>query len=228
MKKVAVITGGTKGIGLAMTKKFLQNDFKVYAISRNNSSTEEVLKNENYCFLQADLSVKKNNKEICNLIIEKEKKINVLVNNVGVFKPGKLMEESDELFEELMNLNIYSPYFTTKYLYNLLKESKDAYIFNISSVVGQVAYPNGGTYSITKHALTGFTKVLRKELLEEKIPVTNVVPGATYTDSWNGIDLPKERFIQPENVANLIFEAWNNREFCVVEEIVIRPILGDL
>ena len=91
-----------------------------------------------------------------------------------------------------------------------------------------MAYPNGGSYSISKFALLGFSKALREELKLNNIRVTAVLPGATRTASWEGVDLPETRFIKPEDVADAVFGAYTLSPGSVVEEILIRPQLGDI
>jgi NADP-dependent 3-hydroxy acid dehydrogenase YdfG len=72
------------------------------------------------------------------------------------------------------------------------------------------------------------SKVLRQELMPKGIAVSSILPGATKTESWNGTDLPESRFIKPENIADAIFLAWQSRDNCVFEELLIRPVLGDI
>jgi short-subunit dehydrogenase len=90
------------------------------------------------------------------------------------------------------------------------------------------AYENSGSYSISKFALLGFSKTLREELKTYNIKVTSILPGATLTDSWSGTDLPESRFSKPEDIAELIYIITQLSKFSVVEDIVIRPQLGDI
>jgi short-subunit dehydrogenase len=96
------------------------------------------------------------------------------------------------------------------------------------SIASIKAYPNGGSYAISKFALLGFSKVLREELKDKGIRVTAILPGATRTSSWDGVDLPDERFMKSEDVAETIFSAYSLSKRSVVEEILIRPQLGDI
>ena len=98
----------------------------------------------------------------------------------------------------------------------------------IGSTASTTAYPNGGSYGIAKHALLGFTKNLREELKEAGIRVTAVLPGPTLTASWEGVDLPAERFIKAEDVSEAVFGTYRLSAQAVVEELLIRPQLGDL
>lgn len=98
----------------------------------------------------------------------------------------------------------------------------------MGSVAGLTAYPNGGTYAVSKWAMLGMTKCLREELKPHQIKVTSILAGATYTSSWEGVDLPIERFMKSEDVAESVWAAYNLSPQSVVEEIVIRPQLGDI
>jgi hypothetical protein len=91
-----------------------------------------------------------------------------------------------------------------------------------------MAYSNGGSYAISKFALLGFSKCLRSELKGHGIRVTAVMPGATLTESWRGTDLNEDRFMKAEDVAETIYSAYTLSDRSVVEEIILRPQLGDL
>jgi len=91
-----------------------------------------------------------------------------------------------------------------------------------------MAYENGGSYCISKFALLGFSKVLRNELKEFGIKVTSVLPGATLTSSWDGVEIPEERFMPAEDIGDSIWDIYKLSDRTVVEEVVLRPQLGDL
>ena len=107
-------------------------------------------------------------------------------------------------------------------------QRREGHIFTMCSTASIMAYPNGGSYCIAKFALYGMTKVLREELKEHGLRVTAILPGATLTASWEGADLPAERFIRPDDVAEAVFGAWSLSPQAVIEELLIRPQLGDI
>jgi NADP-dependent 3-hydroxy acid dehydrogenase YdfG len=152
--------------------------------------------------------------------------IDVLINNAGVFLPGAIAQESDEDFELQMALNLNASYYLTKRLIPNL--AKGGYVFNICSTASEKAYANGSSYCISKHALLGFTRVLRAELMSQGIAVSAVLPGPTLTDSWQGTELPASRFIKTEAISSAIFMAWENRSSMVMEQSTLRPMLGDI
>ena len=96
------------------------------------------------------------------------------------------------------------------------------------SVASIMPYENGGSYSISKYALLGFSKCLREELKSSDIKVSSIMPGATYTDSWKESGISEERFMKADDLANLIVQTYALSKSTVVEELIIRPILGDI
>ncbi|HEY9116397.1 MAG TPA: SDR family oxidoreductase, partial [Roseivirga sp.] len=130
--------------------------------------------------------------------------------------------------EQMIETNLYSAYHLTRALLGGMKERKDGHIFTTGSIAGFTAYANGGSYAISKFALLGFTKCLREELKEFGIRVTSILPGATYTASWEGVDLPKSRFMRAQDIAEAIYACHALSKQTVVEEIVLRPQLGDI
>ncbi|MEQ8575130.1 MAG: SDR family NAD(P)-dependent oxidoreductase, partial [Fulvivirga sp.] len=116
----------------------------------------------------------------------------------------------------------------TRGLIHGMKEKRAGHIFNMCSTASFVPYVNGGSYCISKFALLGMSKVLREEMKEHNVRVTSIMPGATLTASWEGVELPEERFMKPEDVADAVFNAYSMSDRTVIEEIVMRPQLGDI
>lgn len=229
MQYTAVITGGSKGIGLAITEKFLIEGFNVVCISRTAGETERLkeMHGDRLIYLFADLSQKEEVVKVGEEIKSRFNGIDVLVNNAGRFLPGTVSEEEEGVFELQMALNVGSAYHLTRKLLPLIK-GRSSYIFNICSTASIVPYTNGGSYCISKHALLGFSKVLREELKTEGVRVSSILPGATMTDSWKGINLPESRFMRTNDIASAIWFAWLVRENTVMEEILLRPVEGDI
>ena len=151
----------------------------------------------------------------------------ILVNNAGNFLPGNVYNEEDGLLENQIQTNLYSAYHLTRILLPKMMEAKSGHIFNMCSIASIDAYPNGGSYSLSKWALLGFTKNLRVELMQYNIKVTAVIPGAVYTDSWKDFVNP-ERIMQPEDISTMVYAASMLSPQACVEEILFRPQLGDL
>lgn len=234
MSKSIVVTGGTKGIGKAILERFVANGYDAFTCSRNLSDLVQ-LKEEiegtypgRKLFIKvSDLSVKEEVKAFADFV-KGEGIPEVLVNNTGIFMPGSIHSEPEGNFEQMMQTNLYSAYYLTREFAPEFIHRKSGHIFSMGSIAGMTAYANGGSYAISKWALRGFTQCLRQELMEYNIKVTSILAGATMTASWEGVDLPEERFIKAEDVAEAVWSSHNLSENSVVEEIVIRPQLGDL
>jgi short-subunit dehydrogenase len=231
MKKSIIISGGSQGIGKALVKKFLENGFQVFTCARNAEKLESLKKEFNHPLLHtfvADLSDKKQVSNFAQWILNQETKIDVLINNAGYFLPGQIQNEEDGILESQIEANLYSAYHLTKAILPSMQKSNSGHIFTICSTASITAYTAGGSYCISKFALLGFTKVLREELKTQGIKVTAVLPGATLTPAWDGVNLPDSRFIPAEDIANTIFSAYMMSASTVIEEILIRPQLGDI
>ncbi|MEY2924504.1 MAG: hypothetical protein RLZZ337_1052 [Bacteroidota bacterium] len=224
-KKFAVVSGGTKGIGRAICEKLLNEGFTVFTSARNLDTN---FSHPGLIQVQADMSIKLEVEAFANEVKSKTEVVDILVNNVGVFLPGKITEEDDGVFEKQINTNLASTYFLTRALINEVKKSNWPYIFNICSTASITPYINGGSYCISKYAQLGLTKVLREELKAFNIKVSAVMPGATYTNSWSESGLPIERFSKPSSIANLIWAAYSIDDSTVMEEILVRPMDGDI
>lgn len=234
MNKLLVITGGTKGIGRSIIELFAQNGFDIATCARNEEDLHQLKKQVEATFQvtiftqKADLSNKPEVEKFSAFVKRLNRKIDVLINNAGYFIPGQIHNEPEGTLESMINIHVYSAYYLTRQLIGNMIENKDGYIVNMCSIASIMAYPNGGSYSVAKFALYGMTKVLREEMKPHGIRVTAILPGATLTASWEGVDLPAERFIKPEDVAQAVYGAYAMSKQSVIEEIIIRPQLGDL
>lgn len=234
MNFTAVITGASKGIGFSVAKRLAEANFSLFIVGRNLERLNEVksqllsLGSPEVHVFSGDLSQSDVAKQCVNAVTGQWKSLTVLVNNVGVFLPGTMMEENEGQFETLMTTNMNSAYYITRGLWPLLKLSNRAHVFNMCSIASITAYASGGSYSVSKFAMLGFSKSLRLEGMPHGIRVSAILPGATLTDSWAGVDLPPSRFMKPEEVANTIYTAFLINENTAMEEVVLRPILGDI
>ena len=234
MRKSILVTGGTKGIGRAIIERFAKEGFDIYTCARNEGdllalkkSLEEKYPEIKVLAIAADLS----KKEEVNRFADKVKSLvipDILVNNTGIFLPGAIHDEPEGNFEFMMQTNLYSAYYLSRAFAKEMMQRRSGHIFSMGSIAGLTAYPNGGSYAVSKWAMLGMTKCLREELKPHYVKVTSILPGATLTDSWAGVDLPMERFVRAEDVAESVWAAYNLSPQTVVEELIIRPQLGDI
>ncbi len=231
----ALITGATKGIGRAISNRLAMENIHLILNSRNSIELESVKseileKNsgiEILCYT-ADLSIRDQTFKLAENISSFSPDVNILVNNVGLYLPSNIEDAADDILEKLMETNLYSAYHLTRKLLSTLKQNEKAYIFNICSIAGLQPYPGGSNYCITKYAMNGFSQCLREELKKDNVAVCTIYPGATWSDSWKGSNLPSARIMQAEDIAEIVATQLKLSKSAVMEEIVLRPQLGDL
>lgn len=234
MRKLAVITGATKGIGRAIVQRFAKEGFDIVACSRSEADLmilKEVIEDQYEVEAHVSPSDMSDKDEVIafgTFIRNLTGRVEVLVNNAGVFIPGKIIDEKDGMLEKMIDTNLYSAYHLTRTLIDDMISEERGHIFNMCSTASIMPYANGGSYCISKYALLGMTKVLREELKSHKIKVTAILPGATYTASWEGSELPEERFMKADDVADAVWGAYAMSDSTVIEEILMRPQLGDI
>jgi short-subunit dehydrogenase len=232
---VAIVTGGTRGIGKAIVHRFLQKGFFVFTTGKNPASVSALIDWAQQHGFGAKLDCQLVDMSVKEQILNWVKSLNipdqqalVLVNNAGIYLPGSIASEDEGVFEALIQTNLASAYHTTRAFLPQIRNALKGHIFNICSTASITAYTNGGSYCISKFGLLGFSKVLREELKSSNVGVTALLPGATLTDSWAGVDLPESRFMQTEDVASVLWNAWELSPGCVLEEVILRPVLGDI
>lgn len=225
----AVITGATRGVGRASAFMLAQEGYDLVLSSRNISDLEQLKlelesKFGNSVFIQqADLSIKEEAINFSENIIEKFNKIDVLINNIGKYNISKLTDSDSDL-ELMINTNLNSAYYISKNIAVNMGNNNSGHIFNICSVLSLKPRIEAATYTISKHALKGFNDVLREEMREHNVKVTAIYPGSINTSSWEGIIAPKEKFVQPEDIAKTIKTCLAISKNANIEEIVINPL----
>ena len=208
-----IVTGASRGIGLAILEKYARAGWNLAFCSKNADSVANAkqhlqsINSQIKIYAEAfDIGDKNAVLNFAKNCLKEFGQIDTLVNNAGLFKQGELSAATlDDDLEYLMRVNLFSAYWMGKIIIPDMIKNKSGHIFNISSIAGLNDYDNGGGYTVAKFALTGYTKQIRNELKSKNIRVTGIYPGAVLTDSWAGIDLPPNRFIQPSDIAELIF-----------------------
>ena len=185
--KIILVTGGSKGIGRGISKVFLDEGANVIICARNEEELKNVeneLKNgAQISSLRADLTNTNDITLIKNYISEKYGKLNILVNNASILGiTSKIEEYPDDLWNQVIDINLNAQFYITKALIPLLKKTGNGSIINVSSTVGRQGRANWGAYSVSKFGLEALTQILAQELSEFNIRVNSVNPGGTRTD----------------------------------------------
>ncbi|MBL0182224.1 MAG: SDR family oxidoreductase [Chitinophagaceae bacterium] len=232
-----VITGASKGLGKAIAERFAADGqaHQLFLCARTKQELEAT-----GAVLQDRFPNAKVNTKTCDVANKKElavfadwiknscDKTDILVNNAGIYLPGSAYGEDDGNLESLVEINVYSAYHLTRMLLPGMMKAKSGHIFNMCSIASLNAYPNGGAYGISKYALYGFSKNLREEMKPHGIKVTHVLPGAAFTDSWSGSGIDPRRIMEAADIAEMVYAAARLSPQACVEEIILRPQLGDL
>lgn len=188
MSRIAIVTGGSRGIGRAIVESLARKGIKV--IANYNKSEEkanelkEILAKENVIIdiFKADVSKRADVKEMIDYVISKYGKIDILINNAGISQEKMFQDITDEDWDEIIKVNLYSVFCVTQEVIKNMLKNKEGCIINISSIYGI----NGGscavTYSATKAGIDGMTKALAKELGPSNIRVNSIAPGCMDTD----------------------------------------------
>ncbi len=202
MKKIAIVTGASKGIGRQIAKTLAKENIQV--IANYNKSEEEILKLKNELeeeniqvdIKKADVSKRKEAKELVEYVLSRYGKIDILINNAGISEYKLFTEETDQDWERVINTNLYSAFVMSQEVIPNMIQNKKGCIINISSVWGMVGGALEVIYSVSKAGMDGLTKALAKELGPSNIRVNSIAPGIIKT-SMNS-NLSKEEIKQLE------------------------------
>ena len=229
-----VISGGARGIGKAIAEKFAAEGNSIFLCARNAGALKKTAADLQQAFpssavhyMAADLSDAAQAKAFGDWCIPVAVP-DILINNAGGYTPGNIIDEQEGSLEKMIGNNLYSAYYLTRQLVPQMIRNGGGHIFNICSIAALQAYDGGGSYSISKYAMNGFSKNLRHELKTQNIKVTAVFPGAVLTDSWGNFDNSSGRIMEATDIASMILACTKLSAQAVPEEIVLRPQLGDL
>ena len=233
-RPLAVISGGSRGIGAALIREFCAQGFDVATYSRTEDALVQLrdeMKKDFAATLFFQAVDARSTPEILRFaeyVSSLGRPVMALINNAGSFSPGSLGDEPSGTMEDMMQVNFYSAYHLTRGLLPGMRSRRMGHIINICSIASVQAYPKGGSYSVSKTALLGFGRNLREETKAEGIRVTNILPGATYTDSWSGSGVAESRLMPVSDLVRAVWMCHELSDRSVVEELLLRPQLGDL
>jgi NADP-dependent 3-hydroxy acid dehydrogenase YdfG len=226
------ITGASSGIGIATLKEFVSVGCNVFATARRINELNRLTDNDNKaqigiypCNVASRANVDQTFKKITS-----EYNVNCLVNNAGITSFKSAEENTIKEIDEIINTNLLGSIYTIKNILPHFKKIGGGTIINVLSVVTKKTFTNSSAYTASKMGLLGYTRVLREEVRKHNIRVINVIPGATDTPIWSR-EMREEnsiRMMNPESIARLMVSAFLQSDNLVVEDIVVRPLQGDL
>jgi short-subunit dehydrogenase len=233
--KNALITAATKGIGRSIAIAFAKEGINLAICSRHSNDLDAFSKeladinpNIKVFAAVADCSVKQDLLQFAGRAEQELGFISIIINNVGAFEQSAILDESDDAFDKLINTNLAPAYHLYRYFGKTMIAARKGHIFNICSVVSLQPDAGAGSYSVTKYALLGLTKVMKLEMQPHGIKVTAVIPGSTLTDSWKDAEADKNKMVLPEDIASAIVTIYKMSDGANVEEITIKPVYGQL
>lgn len=231
-----VITGASQGIGAATAVAFARHfraDVRLALVARSEDKLEDVADqcraHESVASIYpCDLTDESAVVAMGEAVPTAFGTPDVIVNNAGAFTPGSFQATDLESFQGQIAVNLTSAFLVTRAFLGGMLERGSGDVMFMASVAGIRGYPGGVAYCAAKHGVLGLARSLREEVKSTGIRVMSLLPGATRTASWDGTDLPDERFIDPQDIAKAVLNAHLLSGRAVTEEIIIRPQLGDI
>lgn len=231
LNKAALITGASKGIGKAIALALAVEGYDLALCARNMEGLEDVereiqRKNPSVrVFLKScDFSSQNQLEELADWVEEQFPVLDVLVNNVGYYHRKSLLDEAPDVLSESMQINLNTAHYLSVHFGRIMRGAKKGHIVSISSIASRDPVKEAGSYTITKFAMAGLTQVLREELRDSGVKVTEIIPSSTLTSSWEGTGISADKFIWPEDIAKTIVLCLSMSKGANIDEVVIKPV----
>lgn len=235
MNKTVWITGASTGIGFEIAKVFAKSGYTIIATGRRKSRLVALVSeirfagHEAYAFV-CDVRKERNIISTKKKILEVCSSIDILINNAAITAFKSFAETKPAEFDDIIKTNLRGSYLTTRAVLPLMMKKRRGHIINILSTAAKTVFSNSSAYSASKAGMLGMFNALRAEVRKYNIKVTNVYPGATDTPMWSSVSRQKyaNRMMTPKEVAEIVFDVANQPPKVVIEDIIIKPIKGDL
>lgn len=204
--KVILITGASSGIGKEIAKLFLQKNYRLILSGRNNSGFDYAKGKTNIDIVLGDITKSNTRKKICELVINKYKRLDILINNAGITFIQPFEDTTEEQLNAIFDTNLKAPILLTHDLYNTMKSQNYGTIIFINSSAGKQGYPNHTMYSAMKFGLNGFSQSLRQEAKKYGIRIISIHSGGVNTALYNNVkDKPDVgQYMNPTKLAEII------------------------
>ena len=233
-KNAVWITGASSGIGKALSLEFTRNNIFVIGTARrlellNGIKKELADYKNNFEAHQLDITNYSEIDQFHKKVLSNYQ-IDCLINNAGTTSFKKAIDDSISDIENILHVNLLGGIYTIKTVLPEMLERESGTIINILSVVTQKVFTSSSAYTASKSGLLGYTKVLREEVRDKNIRVINVLPGATVTEMWSDKVIQKygDSMMDAKSIANLVFRLYSEKSNMITEEIILRPLKGDL
>lgn len=228
------ITGASSGIGKAIAAEFAKIGCNVFVSARRANELERLKEEleeyeDNVHIFPCNVASSANVEQTCKKITA-DFRLDCLINNAGVTSFKAAEDNSINEINDIINTNLLGSIYTVKSVLPVFKKAKSGTIINVLSVVVNKIFTESSLYSASKMGLWGYSRVLREEVRKHNIKVVNIIPGATETPIWSQNTRREhgERMMQPESIARVVVSSFLQKDNLVTEEIVLRPLTGDL
>jgi len=232
---VVVVTGASQGIGEAIARVFASElqGVRLALVARNERNLATIARACRKAGAEAEIFVCDVSDELSvakmgAAVFQRFGRVDVLVNNAGKFFGASFLATKVADFDAQIAANLRSVFVVSKAFVPDMVKRGGGDIFNMSSIAGRQAYPNGTAYCAAKYGVTGLSAVMRAELKDKGVRVCCIHPGATWTPSWSASGVASARIMPAEDIANALVAIYRMDRRTVVEEIVLRPQLGDV
>lgn len=228
--QVAIITGGSSGIGLAVARIALSEGMRVAISARNEKklsrAVEELKKEANgkerVIAVPADVSVASRVEALVRETVGQWGRVDLLVNNAGIGQWGPIEEMSEADWDHIQAVNLKGTFLCSKAVLPVMKRQRSGYIVNISSLAGKEGSAGMAAYSASKFGMIGLTESLLEEAVEHQIRATAICPGYVATPMVAGVSVPPEEMIPPEDIGKIIIGLLHLAPVTVIKEIVVQ------
>ena len=234
MSTTALITGASQGIGAAIAELLAtEPDTRLALVARSADKLEAVAvrcraQGTEVAVFPCDLTREDEVNAMARSVRSSLGTPDLLVNNAGSFVRADLLSMGLAAFQSVMDVNLTSAFLVTRAFVGEMQARNRGTIFYMASVASTQAYPESGAYCVAKHGLLGLARAFRACTKGSGLRITTLMPGATQTPGWQSEELPHERLMPPSDIAKALLEIYKLSDRSVVEEIVLRPTLGDL
>ena len=231
---LAIITGGTKGIGRAIALKLAQKNINIVAISSSEQNLNQLKiliekSTEATCYTHVcDLKSIDDRKKLLLALTIYQEDLSILVNNFGRYTSGSIDEITTQDLINNFDQNVVTAFEISQLFIPTFKQKQSGFIFNILSVLSKSTRVSAAAYTMSKHAMDGLNKLLTEELRDYQVKVCGIFPGSVNTSAWDGIDAEKHKMIQPEDIAEIVASSLTLSDHMFVERIDLSPLRKDI
>lgn len=224
MKKVAVITGASSGIGSELAQLYLKKNYILILSGRNKEGFSLFKNKPNVEIIIGDITKPQTRREIVNLVYKKYKQLDVLINNAGISCIQPFEENTEEQLNSLIETNLKAPILLTHQLYEIMKSQKNGTVVFMNSSAGRQGYPNHSLYSTTKFGLSGFSQSLRLEAKKYGVRILSVYPGGVKTHLYDKVSLKPDTnlYMDPKKLAEIVVYLTETSDLSPDEIVVNR------